>query len=221
MAPSTPNLAQDLVRIHKIITRAINVGLTKGTEYLQTGFPPSQVILGYSRYTACLVSVLGSHHQVEDQILFPAFRKVIPSAPYGQLASDHNKIEMLLALFPNEITSLSGDVLLHEISVITDSLHKILGIWASHYQLEEQYFSTHALNAVLDLDGQRLIGDAVGKFIQERPGPVNLLIPFNLYNLEPTDRAAMAANFPTNVIDELVPKVWIDQWTPMKPFLLN
>ena len=31
------NPAEDLIRIHKVITRGINVGMTKGSEYIQNG----------------------------------------------------------------------------------------------------------------------------------------------------------------------------------------
>jgi hypothetical protein len=220
MPPTTPNLAQDLIRIHKVITRALNVDLTKGIEYLQSGFPEPQDKLGYSSYTHCLVSVLDSHHTGEDLIAFPAFRKVLPLAPYGQLAADHQEVEMLLASLPQAITDLSSKAPQHGLRVIVDTLRKISDIWEPHFRLEEHYFSKDALSKVIDLDGQRQISEAANKHSQEHSEPPYWVVPFILYNLEPEDRAIMAANFPAVITNELVPAVWKDQWAPMKPFLL-
>jgi hypothetical protein len=212
----TPDLAQDLVCIHKVITRAIYISLIKGREYLQP-----QLIHGYSSYFHCLSEVLGSHHRGEDLIAFPAFMKVLPSAPYAQLSADHHAVEMLLVLIPQAITDLSRNTPNKGLKAIVDTLGKLSAIWEPHILLEEHYFSKEAINAVIDLDEQRRIGEAAAKHSQEHSGPPYWVVPFILYNLEHEDRATMAANFPPMILDELVPIVWKDQWAPMKPFLLN
>ncbi len=221
MTPNNPNPAQDLIRIHKVITRGLNVDLTKGIEYLQIGFSSLRAHLGYTRYTHCLSSVLSSHHQGEDLIAFPAFRKVIPSAPYAQLLNDHHAIDVLLAVFPQAIIDLSSDAQQNGLRVILSALQKILVVWEPHIQLEEEYFSIEAINAVFDMHEQVQISQAASKYSQEHSGPPHWVIPFILFNLEPDDRAMMAANFSPAIIDELIPKVWKDQWAPMKPFLLD
>ncbi len=217
----TPNLAQDLIRIHRVITRALNVGKVKGIEFLQSGFPSDQFLLGFTSYTHCLSSVLGSHHQGEDLIAFPAFRKVIPSAPYAQLLNDHHAIEMLLALLPQAIADVSGEALVNGLRIIVDAMHKITEVWEPHIQLEEYYFSRDALTAVIDLEDQRRIGEAASKYSQEHTGPPYWVVPFILFNLDLEDRVTMAANYPPMIMDELVPIVWKDQWAPMKSFLLD
>jgi hypothetical protein len=221
MKPNTPNLAQDLIRIHKVITRALNVDLTKGIEYLQIGFSSPQAQLGYTRYTHCLSSVLGSHHQGEDLIAFPAFRKVIPSAPYAQLLIDHHAIEVLLAVFPQAIRDLSSDAQHNGLRGILSALQKILVVWEPHIQLEEEYFSKEAFNAVFDMHEQVQISEATSKYSQEHSGPPYWAVPFILFNLDPDDRATMAANFSPAIMDEFILKVWKDQWAPMKPLLLD
>jgi len=45
-------------------------------------------------------------------------------------------------------------------------------------------------------------------------------VPFLLHDLEPADRAAMAANFPPIVTEQLVPIFWKEKRSPMQPFLL-
>jgi Hemerythrin HHE cation binding domain len=220
MEPITPNLAADLIRIHKVITRGINVCLVKGREYLQVGFPQSQAIQGYSSYTTSLASVLDSHHTSEDLIAFPEFRSVIPSAPYAKLASDHLQIESLLDLLPPRVAELSVDASKGLVSIV-DTLRKISEIWEPHIQLEERYFSASTLNSVMTIQDQKRISEATGKHSQEHSGPPYWVIPFVLYNLERDDRALMAASLPPMIMQELVPKVWADQWAPMKPLLLD
>jgi hemerythrin-like domain-containing protein len=220
MEPRTPNLASDLIRIHKVITRGLNVCLVNGREYLQSGFPQPQALLGYSSYTHSLASVLGSHHTSEDLIAFPEFRSIIPSAPYAKLASDHNHIESLLDPLPPAIAQLSDDAHKGLVS-IQDTLRKISEIWEPHIQLEERYFSEATLNGVMSLEDQRRIGDAAAKYSQEHSGPPFWVVPFILYNLEPDERAVMAVSFPASIMEELIPKVWADQWAPMRPLLLD
>jgi hypothetical protein len=223
MTPTTPtpDLAQDLVRIHKVITRALYISLIKGREYLQSGFPQPQLLHGYSNYIHCLSEVLGSHHRGEDLIAFPAFMKVLPSAPYAQLSADHHVVDLLLASIPQAITDLSGYTPNKGQKAIVDTLGKLSAIWEPHILLEEHFFSKEAINAVINLDEQKRIGEAASKYSQEHSRPPYWIVPFILYNLEPDERALMAASFPPAIVNELVPVMWKDQWAPMKPFLLN
>jgi hemerythrin-like domain-containing protein len=220
MEPSTPNLAADLIRIHKVITRGLNVCLVKGRDYLQLGFSQPQDLQGYSSYTHSLASVLDAHHTGEDSIAFPEFRNLIPSAPYAKLAYDHLQVERFLAPMPPAIAELSDDA--HKgLLEIVENLRKISELWEPHIQLEERYFSEETLNAVMDLKDQRRISEAAGKYSQEHSNPPYWVVPFVLYNLERDERAKMAASFPPVIMDEMVPKVWADQWAPMKPLLLD
>ena len=52
-------------------------------------------------------------------------------------------------------------------------------------------------------------------------GPLYLVIPFMLYNLEPGPRSMLASGMPPDITENLIPVVWKDQWAPMKPFLLE
>jgi hypothetical protein len=218
---STPSLALDLIRIHKVITRGLYTSLIKGREYLQSGFPQPELIHGYSRYIHCLNEVLGSHHMGEDLIAFPAFMKVLPSAPYAQLSADHHAIEMLLTSIPQAITDLSSDRLVIGLKVILDTLDKLSAIWETHMLLEETFFSKEAINGAINLEEQKRIGEAATKYSQEHSEPPQWVVPFILYNLEPEERVLMAANFPPMITEQLVPIVWKDQWAPMKPLLLD
>lgn len=220
MTQPTPNMAQDLVRIHKVITRAIDVGLIKGKQYLNAGFTNTEELVGYSRYTHSLVEVLDSHHTGEDLIIFPKLHGVLPSAPYARLTAEHHQVERILAVIRPVLESLSEQSL-DGLNTIVESLEKLSQLWSPHYQVEERTFSAEAINAVLSLDDQKRISAAASKHSQEHSGPAYWVIPFILYNLLGEDRSTMEAFLPPAIVEELVPKAWKEQWEPMKPLLLD
>jgi hypothetical protein len=221
MEPNRLNLAQDLVRIHKVITRALDMGLEKGHDYLESGFPPEQEFAGYSSYIQCLATVLSAHHISEDIITFPAFRTVLPNAPYARLASDHHKIEMLLASIAPAIKELRDVSPETSLRFIIEFLTKIHTLWGPHIFLEEQYFSSEVLNSVMIPEDQLKISLAASKHSQEHSEPPYWVVPFILYNLERDDREVMATMIPKTLVEEMVPVVWKEKWAPMKPFLLD
>jgi hemerythrin-like domain-containing protein len=217
----TPNLAKDLICIHKVITRGLEVSHSEGRNYALRRSIHPRLVSGYSSYIHCLATVLDAHHTGEDLITFPEFRKLIPSAPYISLATDHQKIEELLSFIPPALKNLNGDIPQAGLEVIVDTLGKITEVWYPHIKQEEQYFSEEALSQVLDLENQERISAAAGKHSQDHSEPANWVIPFILYNLQGEDRLSFSANFPPQVVNELVPKAWKDLWAPMKPYLLD
>jgi len=223
MVPNIPtsNPAEDLIRIHKVITRGINVGMTKGSEYLQNGFPEPQILLGYTTYARSLASVLRAHHHGEDQVAFPILKIKLPSAPYDLLAANHREMESLLVIIHQAIEDLSGDAPEDGMNVIVENLGKVWAIWKKHIFWEELHFSKDAIGAVMDLEAQGELSESMAKHSQEHSEPSYWVVPFVLFNLELEDRISMAATFPPMVTNELVPKLWKEQWEPMKPFLLD
>lgn len=220
MTTYTPSLAQDLIRIHKVITRGLEVGLVKGKEYINSGVSEHQELPGYSNYIHCYVNVISSHHQAEDLIIFPEFHKVLPLAPYTQLAADHRWIEKILPSIPPAIEKLSYDAREEGLKTIIDSLSKINEIWGPHISMEEHFFSKEVLNGVMEIEEQLRISTEVNKYSQEHTSPPYWIIPFVLFNLEPDDREIMSSMMPAEIVNEMVPVTWKDQWTPMKPFLI-
>lgn len=221
MSTNTPHLAQDLFRIHKVITRGLLVGHRKGEEYLENGFALPNELPGYSSYIHSLAAVLGTHHTGEDLIAFPIFKKVIPMAPYTQLSLDHHRIETLLTNLPDALKALPGDTTDKSLMIIVDTIKKISDVWFPHIQVEELNFSEEAVNTVLSPDEQQAISQASSKHSQEHSEPAFWIMPFVLFNLEPEERTKMATLLPPVIMNELIPIVWKDQWAPMKPFLLE
>jgi hypothetical protein len=53
------------------------------------------------------------------------------------------------------------------------------------------------------------------------PGTLSIVqLPFFYFNLEPADRARLAAKMPPPLTQQLIPVDWKDAWAPMRPFFL-
>jgi hypothetical protein len=215
-----PNLAQDLVRIHKVITRGLTIGLTRGKEFLADGFTSEGIKDGFAKYIQSLGAVLDAHHLAEDEIAFPALKRKIPGAPYKRLALDHKKIEAALTPMMKSIAEVAEANPLPGIGGVVDGLKKIKAVWTSHIGIEETCFSSNEIVGAMSPEEQAEISIAMAKHSQEHAGPPYLVVPFVLYNLAGPDRDAMSATFPAPV-RELVEKDWKDQWGLMRPFLLD
>lgn len=66
-----PNSGRDLVRIHRIATRGLDVSIENGRSFTRDGYPDSDTREGYVNYVQALVSVLHGHHLAEDDLVFP------------------------------------------------------------------------------------------------------------------------------------------------------
>ena len=216
-----PNVTMDLVRIHRALTRGLNVAMERGSGFMQTGFPGEDLRRGFSEAIQSLVAVLRAHHLIEDEVAFPAFKERLPSAPYARLAANHKEIELLLVSIEQGNAHLAQGEDGAGLGLVLESLQKAFGIWGPHIRMEEAIFSQDALTGVMSLEEQRWISDGMAKTFQAYATPAALTIPYVLYNLDGALRAGMAASLPANVLEELIPKVWQEQWAPMKPFLLD
>jgi hypothetical protein len=220
-ANSLPNLAHDLVRIHKAISRGLSVGTTSGAKFMREGFPDAGLEQGYARYVLSLAIVLGAHHRGEDEILFPALKARLPAAPYSRLANDHQYVETSLGAVRNAIGDVAGDTAKVGLNVVLEGLTRVSAVWPRHIQLEEEHFTEEAIGAVMTPGEQTQVSVAMAKHTQAHATPPYLALPFVLFNLAAEDRASMAEALPRVVAEQLVSKEWKDQWMPMKPFLLD
>ena len=206
--------------VHRVITRGITVGIARGEEFVQTGFPYLELRQGFVAYIQALTTVLWAHNLGEDEIAFPAMREKIPAAPYDRLAADHQKIEALVGQMRRATTDLSGGDE-QALASLGDVLRQIKAIWMPHIEVEEEYFSVEAFTAVMSATDQALLSESLTMHTQQYATPGPLTLPFTLFNLEAKDRAVMSAAMASIVTEELIPKVWKAQWAPMRPFLLD
>jgi hemerythrin-like domain-containing protein len=208
-------VAEDLLRIHKIISRALNVSIQKCDEYLvEQGVPPEEA-KGFRMYVATLRWVTHSHHLTEDEIAFPYFKDKL-GAPYARLADDHRAMAHILVKLEECLPEVSsgGIVKLREILAEFDKL------WGPHISIEEEHFAADRLKAVAGMQEQVGLAKQFAEHGKKNAGPGPLALPFLFYNLESTDREAFMMLFPWFVKKVLVPIAWRGKWKPMNPFLL-
>jgi hemerythrin-like domain-containing protein len=212
----------DLLRIHKVITRSLDVTITRGQEFAESGFPDATTQAGFTDYVRCLTSLMHGHHTTEEELAFPYFRTKLPDEPYDDMLSDHSKIAWLIY----DIRSVVGEAggpsvdpgkLKNLESVVTD----VRQIWRLHIPKEEKSFSPEHLDKVMSLDEQIKMGQLFAEHSAKHSSPDYLIMAFILMNLEGEDRQILAHNLPALVVEQLVPVVWKDKWGPMRPFLLN
>jgi hypothetical protein len=216
-----PDFAQDLARIHRVLTRGIAVSADKGAEFARGGFPDTRTRQGYLDYVQSLATVLQAHHLGEDEIAFPFFRERLPSPLYNRLSADHKKFEALVTSLRQATTAVAADRSQAGLDQLAGDLRILGAIWTPHMSLEEGHFSAEALAAAMTPEEQGRLSEAMARHGVDHSTPGYLAVPFILFNLHAEDRAAMAATLPSMVVNELVPTVWKDQWAPMKPFLLD
>jgi hemerythrin-like domain-containing protein len=217
-----PDFGLDLAIIHAVITRAINVSIEKGQEYLDKGYKDEKVKRGFVDYTHCLGSFLNGHHVGEDDILFPFLKDRMPDARFDQLSLEHRRLSRLLVdLHAANLGLSTGSDPNEDTDKILKAAGKILEIWGPHIEVEEAYMSTERMNQVTSFEEQDLINRQTTEHAQKNSEPANLLIPFVLYDLQPDLRARFARHLPAEVKDQMVPIVWRETWESMWPFLLE
>ena len=214
-------LAGDFLRIHRVITRGLNVCVSKGSEYLKEGYPDPDTRQGFALYLQTLTAVLSAHHLGEDEVAFPALKLILPDEPYGKLGSDHVEIEEKLVQIKNTLPGLDSADANASLALAVEILKGILPLWAAHIHIEETSFTAEAIASAMTFDEQLQLSGKIGKFSQEHGGAPFFVVPFVLFNMEQADRAAMASGMPKEVVEVLLPGEWKAQWAPMLPFLLN
>ena len=216
-----PNIAADLIRIHSIITRGLDVSIEHAQSFARDGDFDAPTQEGFIIYVRSLLSVLHAHHLTEDEMAFPYFRDVLPGAPFDALMAQHAEMESLLDECGELIERVAADAGAGEaLRDLSGVLAQIRERWQPHIQIEEQHLSPERA-ADLGVEEQIRLAKQFAKHTQEHSGPDYLVVPFMLHNLPPEDRAIFSRGMPPVVTEQLVPVAWKEKWEPMKPFLLD
>lgn len=217
-----PNIGEDFIRFHRIVTRSLEVGLGNINEFLKGGGVDKSKREGFLNYVESFSSFLDGHHKVENQLVFPYFKPLLPEVPYVQLMTEHKEVESLLQEINSGLNSLrSKKDEISSLKQLKSSFVKIDHIWHPHIQIEETQLFQKVGSLNINMDEMTRIQKKFSDFFQEHTGPAYLVVPFALYNLSPEDRALLAAGFPEMVTKQLVPGDWKDKWISMQPFLLR
>jgi hemerythrin-like domain-containing protein len=217
-----PNIGADMIRIHRVITRGLNVAIERSQAYVQEGFADATTRAGFVYYVRSLASVLDAHHLTEDEMMFPYLRGKLPGAPYDLLTAQHRDMVPILEEIRAQVEAVEADSEPGPaLAALNQALHSVEDIWHPHIQLEEGNFNVDELAALIEVEEHVKLGQMSGKYSMEHMGPDYLVVPFVLYNLSSEDRAIMSQAMPPVVIQQLVPIEWKKKWAPMLPFLLT
>jgi hypothetical protein len=216
------DLAGDLLRIHKIVTRGLAVSRERGKAFAKTEFPDARTREGYISFNRALLATLHAHHGAEDQLIFPRFRACIPDAPYDRLDAEHRDLIPALSAADSAIEgALSGISSAVWLVELLGALDRIEELWHAHIAVEERHFTDGTIGAAISAEEQETLGRAASEHAQKHAGPDYLVVPFLLQSLELEERAIMAGKLPPVVTQQLMPVTWLAKWEPMRPFLLS
>ena len=217
-----PNIREDYIRFHKVITRGLAVSLQNINEFLKIGALDTSNRESFLKYVQSFSSVLHGHHMVENEKIFPYFMNKLPEVPYERLISEHNIFKVGLQEINIGLSNLmSGNDDSKSLKLLKSGLDKIEPIWHPHIQIENTQLYGRIGSLNIDLEEMIRIQKEDGEFFQEHATPPYLVVHFVLYNLSPEDRSIAAQGLPEMVTKQLVPVDWKDKWAPMQPFLLD
>jgi hemerythrin-like domain-containing protein len=217
-----PNVGEDFIRFHRIVTRSLEVAIQNVNEFLEIGALEKSKREGFLNFVQSFSSFVEAHHLVENEKVFPYFMDKLPEVPYDRLMDEHKEIKAALQEINSGVTSLRSerDESRHLI-LLKSGLGKIDQIWLPHIQIEESQLYQRVGSLKIKLEEMIRIRTEFSQFFQERIGPAYLMMPFILFNLSPEDRAVLAHGLPETVTKQLVPIDWKDKWASMQPFLLK
>jgi hemerythrin-like domain-containing protein len=215
MAQISP-VVNGLVKIHKLITRALSVSVVKCDEYLNKNEIPGEELQGFRMYLITLVRVMHSHHSGEDDIVFPYCIGRI-DAPYEKLKDEHVSMSKML----DDLESRLDNISIGALPLLREKLDRIQRYWEPHIKSEELSFTDEILAGKMTGKEQKDLVDQIGRHGAKSSGPGPITIPFIIYNLQPGDRKEFIEDFPWIIKNFLVPIVWRSKWKAMDPFLLN
>jgi hemerythrin-like domain-containing protein len=215
------DLAQTLIRIHRVITRGVQVA-RKQTHAVAGGSRLAPALAaGFADYLQALASVVHGHHTGEDEVAFPALRTRFDDVPWDLLSEEHRIVAPILADLESHAARIRQQPSVNDWARPAAALDRLDDLWQPHHEREEAYFSVQAVARLVAADEQATLVTKMGAHAEQHSGPPYLVVPFVLYNLDGRDRELMGVLFPPVVTKELVPVVWQDKWSPMKPFLLG
>ena len=219
---STPSLRKALVRMHAVLTRSLEMLRSRSQSFMQQGLSDSSLRTGFVSYARSFVSVLHAHHLFENDIAFPYFRDKIPEAPFELLTAQHREMAPLLddmKAAADDVENKRGGV--EPLARINTIANWLATIWYPHIKGEESNFTSQRIAATITPDEDLRLTKVSAEHSRQHSGPDYLVVPFILYNLPSEDRAAIAAEMPPVVTQQLVPVIWKEKWAPMTPVLLS
>ena len=215
------DVASDLINVHKVITRALDVAVDENASAFERRAAKRAEYDGYILYTECLLRQLHEHHSNEDRVVFPMMRSLLPDAPYDLLMSQHAEMINVVEQVESAITALKAETYAADIQAqLLGDLQDLRVRWADHIAEEEAHFGPAGIPPAISMTDRVRIGKAAARYAQLHSFPIALMLPFMLYNLQDQDRATMSQTVPGFMTKFFVPVLWRKRWEPMRPYLL-
>jgi hemerythrin-like domain-containing protein len=210
------NVGNDLVRIHKVITRALQVAL----ENSQEADLNEKDREGFRSYLHAMTILLHAHHGSEDELAFPFWQIRMPTGPFDELFRQHR--EMVTYLEQIEQWLEAGSQAWQEEAIIElhQSLSDLWALWETHITLEEATVGPENSLKYLSPAENEQLSKQLSEHGQAHSQPGELVMPFIVYNLPEQDRTEFVKLLPPVVVQQLIPNAWKSVWEPMIPFLL-
>ena len=215
------DLASDLIAIHKVITRALDVAVDVNVSAFEKRAAGRSGFDGYILYVECLLRQLHEHHSNEDIVVFPLLRDLLPDAPYDLLMTQHTEMIHEVEQVESTITALkAGKHAADAQAQLLGNLQDLRARWVDHIAEEEANFGPDRIPPAISMMDRVRIGKAAARYAQRHSFPLSLMLPFMLYNLQGQDRATMLQTIPGFLHKFFVPVLWRRRWEPMRPHLL-
>lgn len=214
-------LTAGLVRIHKVLTRAIDVIDKRSNHYAGNGFGSNSEKVGFITYSNSFVTLFLSHHNGEEKIAFPYMKEKGSTADFDILCAQHLQMHAEVEKLKTSLQGIESGFETESLKEISAVIGKIKYLWENHICDEEKTFSTQGILSLMSEKEDADLSKQLAEHGRDNGGPGPLLIPFILYNLEGEDRKIMASHFPSVVVGLLVPYIWKKKWAPMKPLLIT
>ena len=183
------NIGKDLIRVHKVITRAITVS----NWYSRAPGPQPALRDGFQSYEQALSILLNSHHIGEDEAAFPFIEKKAPHASFDQLRDEHRQIEKMLENIGAWVNKGAAAWETNSLEELNKCIKQLEKLWYTHIALEEQLIGPQAIEQLLTAEENVQLGEQISAIAQVHSQPAELVLPFMLYNMPADDRASDGA----------------------------
>ena len=211
-----PNVGNDLLRIHRVITRALDVSLQNSqSTNLAEGHKQ-----GFVTYIRVMTILLHSHHAGEDELSFPFWRTRLPTGPFDELSEQHRQMIIYLEQIERWLGAGPAACQADTLSELHHTLTNLQTLWQTHIALEEATIGPENSRQYLTPVENEQLGKQLAEHGQAHGQPGELVMPFVVYNLSGADRAEFVKLLPPVMLQQLIPFAWKAAWAPMTPFLL-
>ncbi len=164
-------LAEDLLIVHSVITRALSVAHERGREFAAAGFGDAGAEKGYRDFSRCLVKLVKAHHDGEEAIVFPRLRPLLPSVPFADLEKQHHDLVGSLDAAESALDAAeAGAPAATWLDRLLPALGRARETWTAHIAVEEDHFTPAALDGALDSANQaEILESRRGAWPEARP----------------------------------------------------